>query len=170
MGHIRRVVNVMRHLLGIILGVILAAALVAGGGWGYNRLAHAMTLASPHLTGTRSLLALAALLGTGLLFGLLLAGPRVSPLATVLPGLAALAWTALYVLSQHRAIQLIPMQSSHMSRGVETLLESGVYALLGIAMIVPLFIPSRWARRRALAEEDEIEDVGATAATSSFLS
>ena len=159
----------MRHLLGVILGVILAAALVAGGGWGYNRLAHAMTLANPHLTSTPSLTVLAALLGTGLLLGLLLAGPRVSPLATVLPGLAALAWTALYVVSQHRALQLIPMKSSHMSRGVEVLLETGVYALVGIAMIVPLFIPSRWARR-ALAEEEEAEDLSATAATSSFLS
>lgn len=159
----------MRHLLGVILGVILAAALVAGGGWGYNRLAHAMTLASPHLTSTRSLLALAALLGTGLLLGLLLAGPRVSPLATVLPGLAALAWTALYVVSQHRAIQLIPMKSSHVGQGAEVLLETGVYALLGIAMLIPLFIPSRWVRRR-LVDEAEVEDADATAATSSFLS
>ena len=158
----------MRHLLGVILGVVLAAALVAGGGWGYNRLAHAMTLASPHLTGTRSLLALAALLGTGLLLGLLLAGPRVSPLATVLPGLAALAWTALYVVSQHRAIQIVPMQSSHVGKGAVVLLETGVYALLGIAMLIPLFIPSRWRRR--VAYEEEAEDIAPTAATSSFLS
>ena len=159
----------MRHLLGVILGVILAAALVAGGGWGYNRLARTMTLASPHLTSTRTLLALAALLGTGLLLGLLLAGPWVSPLATVLPGLAALAWTALYVVSQHRAIQLIPMKSSHIGQGAEVLLETGVYALLGIAMLIPLFVPSRWSRRR-LAEEEEEEDAAAAAATSSFLS
>lgn len=157
----------MRHLLGVILGIILAAALVAGGGWGYNRMAHAMTMGST-LTSTRSLLVLAALLGTGLLLGLLLAGPWVSPLATVLPGLAALAWTALYVVSQHRALQLIPMKSSHVGKGAEVLLETGVYALLGIAMLVPLFVPSRW-RRPVLVDAEE-EDVRTEAATSSFLS
>lgn len=160
----------MRHLIGVILAVVLAAALVAGGGWGYNRLSYAMTLTSPHLTGTPALLALAALLGTGLLLGLLLAGPWVSPLATVLPGVAALAWTALYVVSQHRALQIIPMKSSHAGHGAELLLETGIYGLLGLAMLVPLFIPSRWARHRALAEDVEAEDVPATAATSSFLS
>jgi hypothetical protein len=160
----------MRHLLGVIFGVVLAAALVAGGGWGYNRLARAMTLASPHLTSTRSLLALAALLGTGLLLGLLLAGPWVSPLATVLPGLAALGWTALYVVSQHRAIQLVPLKSSHAGQGAEVLLETGVYALLGIAMLIPLFVPSRWRRRRPVEDEMEEDDNSPTAATSSFLS
>ena len=158
----------MRHVLGVILGVIMAAALVAGGGWGYNRLARAMTLASPHLTSTRTLLALAALLGTGLLLGLLLAVPWVSPLATVLPGLAVLGWTALYVVSQHRALQLIPSQSGHIGQGAQVLLETGVYALVGIAMLIPLFIPSRW-RRPPLIDEEE-EEATAAAATSSFLS
>lgn len=158
----------MRHLLGVILGVILAAALVAGGGWGYNRLAHTVALSSPHLTSTRSLLALGALLGTGLLLGLLLAGPRVSPLATVLPGLAALGWTAAYVVSQHRAVQIIPMKSSHVAQGAEVLLETGIYALLGMAMLIPLFVPSRW-RRPVLAGEEE-EELAGEPATSSFLS
>jgi hypothetical protein len=159
----------MRHLLGVILGVLLGAALVAGGGWGYNRLARAMTMASPNLTDTRLLLALAALLGTGLLLGLLLAGSRVSPLATALPGLAALGWTAVYVVSRNRALQYVPMKSSHVSLGAEALLETGIYALLGIAMLIPLFIPSRWRSRR-FEEEEEAEDLSTTAATSSFLS
>jgi hypothetical protein len=158
----------MRHLLGVILGIILAAALVAGGGWGYNRMAHAMTMASPNLTSTRSLLVLAALLGTGLLLGLLLAGPWVSPLATVLPGIAAIAWTALYVVSAHRALQLVPMKTSHVAKGAEVLLETGVYALVGVAMLVPLFVPSRW-RRPELVDAEE-EEIRTEAATSSFLS
>jgi hypothetical protein len=159
----------MRHLIGVILGVILAAALVAGGGWGYNRLAHTMKLAGPNLTSTGPLLALAALLGTGLLIGLLMAGPWVSPLATLLPGLAALAWTAVYVVSTHRALQFVPYKNSHMVQGAAVLLETGVYALVGIAMLVPLFVPSRWARRR-LDEDEEAEDLSASEATSTFLS
>ncbi len=156
----------MRHLFGIVLGVVLAAALFFGGGWGFHRLVSLTNVTSSQLTSTHGLTSLAALLGTGLLLGLLMAAPRVSPLATAVPGVAALAATALYVASPSRAISLIPMKTTTYGLGAHTLLGSGVYALLGLAMIIPLFVPSRWRKHPT---DDEEEPMG-MAAASSYLS
>lgn len=156
----------MRHLYGIGLGIVMAAALFVGGGWGFYRLSTLMGTTSPHLTGMRGLTSLGALLVTGLLLGVLMAAPWVSPLATTLPAVAALGWTALYVVSTSRAVNLIPMKSSNIGHGAHTLLATGAYALVGAAMLIPLFVPSRWRGRYSEAGD---ESVG-VAAASSYLS
>lgn len=135
----------MRHVIGLVLAVILAAVLFGGAGWGTWRLM-ALHAVGTSLTGKPGLLAVAALAGTGLLLGLLLVVPAVSPLAAGLPGLALLAWSVLLVVSTARADRLIPPHS-HAAIGLHTLLTSGVLAVLGVVMIVPLFVPSRWRRR-----------------------
>ena len=156
----------MRHLFGIILGIVATAALFFGGGWGYHRLSLLMTATRPHLTSTRGLTSLGALLATGLLIGILMAVPRISPLATALPAVAALAVTALYAAEPGRALRLMPLKTSGYGLGAHTLLAAGVYGLIGMAMIVPMFVPSRWRRRDV--EQDE-ETIG-MAAESSYLS
>jgi hypothetical protein len=118
---------------------------------------------NPHLTGTRGLTSLGALLATGLLIGILMAVPRFSPLATALPGVAALAVTGLYVASPSHVLRLIPLKASNFGLGAHILLASGVYALIGAAMIVPLFVPSRW-RKRQVGEDEE--PIGMAAASS----
>ena len=99
-------------------------------------------------------LTLAALAGTGLLIGILLAAPPVSPIATGLPGLALLGWTGLMVVRSSEAVRLIPMSSLQASAGIHTMLLNGVLGLLGAVLIVPMFVPSRWRRREV--EEDFI--------------
>src|SRR5262245_26598085 len=141
----------MRHLIGLILGLALAAALFFAAGWGAE---HVPALAG-HGTGVPSrttLIGLATMLGTGLLLGILLAVPAVSPLATGLPGLVLLGWTALLALSSHRALAWIPLQGHTFGAGFRILLLNGTLALAGMAMIVPMFLPSRW--RRASSDED----------------
>ncbi len=155
----------MRHLVGIVLGIVMAAALFLGGGWGFHRLSN-LSATNAHLTSTSGLTALAALLATGLLLGVLMAAPRISPLATALPGIAALAATGLYAVSPHRTLDLIPMKNSTFGLGAHTLLVTGVYALLGAAMLIPMFVPSRW-RRQPIDEEEESMGM---AAASSYLS
>jgi hypothetical protein len=105
-------------------------------------------------------LALAAVAGTGLLLGLLVVGPLVSPLAAGLPGLALLSWTGLLVWRPATALRLIPMHGREMGDGFQLLLTSGVLALLGAAMIVPLFVPSRWRRRRRAVAYQDYGDYG----------
>jgi hypothetical protein len=136
----------MRHFFGIVLAIVLAGLLFVAAGWGEARLA----LAHSHhlsLTSGRSLAALAALLVTGLVLGILLAAPAVSPLAAGLPGIALLAWSALFVASSGRATRLIPLHTHSFAAGFSSLLTTFVLALAGAVMIVPLFIPSRWRSR-----------------------
>ena len=155
----------MRHLYGIALAVVLSAAVFFGGGWGFHRL-HS-TVPTPMATdlpasggsllnATGLMLGLAVLLGVGLLAGLLLIVPWVSPLAAGLPGLGLIAWTALYVVSVTKAIHYIPMRGQAYGAGFEAMGISGVLGLAGIVLLMPLFIPSRW--KRDLLAEDEYAD------------
>jgi hypothetical protein len=146
----------MRHVLGVVLAPVMFAAVFVGGGWGVEKLttlrASGASLTSPH-----GVTALAVVAGVGLLAGLLLAVPVVSPLAAGLPGLVLLGWTALLAVSERRAIQLVPLHAHSFAVGFGAMLTSGVLALVGAAMIVPLFVPSRW-RRRYSGDDDYYAD------------
>ena len=163
----------MRHFAGIVLAIVAALAVFFGAGWGYLRLlrvpaAHEAVASLPGGGGSllhnhRVLFALAALLAVGLLIGLLMAVPWISPLASGLPGLALLALTGFYLAGVHHAVHLIPLRSRPYGLGFEALLTNGMLALIGLAMIIPLFVPSRWRRRAAAV------DTGAPAAESGLL-
>ena len=149
----------MRHRIGFVLAVIMAGVLFFPGAWGYLRLlrlpvpadqlsnlpAGGGSLLSDH----HMLLALAALAGTALLAGLLIAVPRVSPLAAGLVGLVLLGWTALYLVNVRQGVDLIPLRSDPFGAGFEAMLFSGILGAAGLAMILPMFVPSRWRARRA---------------------
>jgi hypothetical protein len=147
----------MRHLMGFILAATAAAAIFFGGGWG---IAH-MSAVTTHGTGLPSqtaMEALAAVIGTGLFVGILVAAPLVSPLATSLPGLGMLALTVLLALHPSRATALIPLQSMAFGAGFKTMLTTGLLGFAGAAMIFPLLVPSRWHRPRAEEEDEDDED------------
>jgi hypothetical protein len=147
----------MRHLVGFILAVALGAALFFGVGWGFS---HLTSLAVPGtgLTSPTGLMALSALAATGLFLGIVIAVRAISPLASGLPGLALLAGSALLAVREHQALRWIPLQDHSYGAGFRALLVSGVLALLGAAMIVPLFVPARWrAAPREGIEEDDSE-------------
>lgn len=149
----------MRHIAGLFLALAISAALFFGGGWGIYRfsLAADRGLQSAHaLTDLHNVLPLAALLGTGLLLGILLAVRRVSALATGLPGLLLLGWSGLVIVRGRHALSYVPMQGSHYAAGFTTMASSGVIALLGAGMIIPLFMPARW--RSASTEVEEYDD------------
>jgi hypothetical protein len=96
-----------------------------------------------------------AVAGVGVLLGILLAVPGISPLAAGLPGIAALGWTAAFAVSPRRAAGLIPLQGHSYAAGFGSLLTTGMLALAGAVMIVPLCIPSRWRRR--YIEDDDVD-------------
>ena len=145
----------MRHLVGVVLAIVMAAAVFFAASWGYLRLG--LGSARPailpggggSLFSDRDLLeGFGAVLGVGLLAGIMMAAPRISPLASGLPGLALLGWTGLYLGSVRRAVQYIPLKTHSFGMGFETMLFDGVLAMAGLAMIIPLFVPSRWRRPR----------------------
>jgi hypothetical protein len=145
----------MRHLIGILLAVVMAAVLFFAGAWGYLRLTALTTPLSRLPAGGGSLLSdhrmlagLAAVAGAGLLAGVLVAVPRISPLAAGLPGLLLLGLTVLYLVSVRHAVHLIPLKSHPYGAGFEAMLVHGILGAAGLAMIIPMFVPSRWRARR----------------------
>jgi hypothetical protein len=150
----------MRHFIGLILGLALAAAVFFGGGWGAE---HVSALAghSVGLPSRSGLIGLAAMLGVGLLIGILIAVPAISPLAAGVPGLVLLGWTALLAVSSHRALAWIPLQGHAFGLGFRALLLSGVLALAGMAMIVPLFLPARWHGTRGYEDDSDVLELPA---------
>jgi hypothetical protein len=145
----------MRHLIGILLAVVLAGVLFFAGAWGYLRLTALTTPLSRLPAGGGSLLSdhrmlagLIAVAGTGLLAGILIAAPRVSPLAAGLPGLLLLGLTVFYLVSVRHAVHLIPLKTHPYGAGFEAMLVHGILGAAGLAMIVPMFVPSRWRARR----------------------
>ncbi len=166
----------MRHLIGVALAIVLAAAVFFAASWGYLKLligpakGGVLPAAGGSLIHNHAVLeGFGVLLAVSLLTGILMAVPWISPLASGLPGLVLLAWTGLYLFSVRRAVQYIPLKSRSYGIGFEALLFDGVLALVGLAMIIPLFVPSRWRRRPAgsvpasyEATPDGYPDLGAT--------
>src|ERR1017187_9460412 len=97
----------MRHLVGVILAIVMAAVLFFAASWGYLKLETSrVALGALPPGGGASLWhdpavleGFGALAATGLVAGILIAVPRISPLAAGLPGLVLLAWTGLYLSS-----------------------------------------------------------------------
>ena len=151
----------MRQLVGLMLAIVMAAAVFFAASWGYLKLLILPAGVGRLPAGGGSLLhnhavleGFGVMLGVGLLAGLLIAVPRISPLAAGLPGLALLGWTGLYLFSVRHAVQYIPLKSRPYGIGFEALLFDGVLALVGMAMVIPLFVPSRWRGRREASEPE----------------
>jgi hypothetical protein len=173
-------VSNMRHRIGLVLAVVLAGVLFFPGSWGYLRLLR-LPATGDQLSGLPAgggsllsnhhvLLALAALAGTALLAGLLIAVPWFSPLAAGLPGLLLLGWTGLYLANVRQGVDLIPLRADPFGAGFEAMLFDGVLGAAGLAMILPMFVPSRWRTRPAQAAIEttagpELEDQPTTQLT-----
>jgi hypothetical protein len=155
----------MRHLYGVGLAVLLAAGVFFGAAWGYVWVFNGVEASAATSSGqppadggglpaaggslfqnAHVMVGGGALLAVGLAAGLLMVIPRVSPLAAGLPGLVLVAWTVLYASDVKEAVRLIPLKSGDSGTGFELLLFSGLLGAAGLAMIAPLFIPSRWRR------------------------
>jgi hypothetical protein len=161
----------MRHRIGIVLAVVMAGVVFFPGAWGYLRLlrlpASADQLSNLPADGGsllhdhHVLLALGALIGTALLAGILIVVPRISPLAAGLPGLLLLGWTTLYLVSVRQGVDLIPLRSDPFGAGFEAMLFNGILGAAGLAMILPMFVPSRWRVRQG----DDSETTGGATGT-----
>jgi len=149
----------------------MTAVMFFAGAWGYLQLlrlpvppgqANALPAGGGSLlSNSTALLALAALVATALLAGVLAVVPWFSPLASGLPGLLLIGWTAVYFVSVRRAVEFIPLRSHSFGAGWEGLLFNGILGAVGVVMIFPMFIPSRWrgpARAERGAFTSDVDD------------
>jgi len=158
----------VRHLIGIGLAIGLAAAVFFAASWGYVRLlripvvnggASTLPASGGSLLHSNSVLeAVGALAWPALFAGICIAVRRISPLAAGLPGLALLGWTIVYGFNVSRAVHYIPLRGDAFGYGFEAMGINGLLAAAGAALVVPLFIPSRWrsqARPLGIARMDD---------------
>jgi hypothetical protein len=156
----------MRHRIGIGLAVVISAAIFFGGGWAFNRLftrnlgsEWSLPAGGGNFTSNSVVTSgLAAMAGVALLIGLALVIRWVSPLATGLPGLVLLAWTALYVVGPARAVHYIPLKAHNVGLGFAGLGTTGILGAAGVVLVMPLFLPSRW--RRPVSDDAGADDIG----------
>jgi hypothetical protein len=73
------------------------------------------------LSDHRTVAALIAVAVTGLLAGILVAAPRISPVAAGLPSLLMSGWAVLYVVSTRHAVGLVPLKSHVYGAGSEAM-------------------------------------------------
>ncbi|HYK31338.1 MAG TPA: hypothetical protein VEV63_05220 [Streptosporangiaceae bacterium] len=154
-----------RHLVGLLLALGVLAMLFFGTAWSVGRIVvlrgTVTALGTENaLTSTRGLIAVGVLVATGLVLGIFLAVPAISPLATGLPGLILLGWSALVVIHSRYAVRYLPMPGSHFTTGLTYLLFNGVLGLIGAAMIIPMLVPSRWRSRHEYVDERDDDNVG----------
>ena len=148
----------VRHLYGTALAIVMILVMYFGAAWGYLQLlklpvppGQASALPADGgslLSNSTALLALSVLVVTAVMAGVLAVVRWVSPLASGLPGLLLLAWTALYLVNVRHAVDLIPLRSHAFGAGWEGLLFNGILGAVGAVMVFPLFIPSRWRLAR----------------------
>ena len=159
----------VRHLYGTALAVVMILVMYFGAAWGYLQLlklpvppgqASALPAGGGSLlSNSTALLALAVLVVTALMAAVLAVVRWVSPLASGLPGLLLLAWTALYLVNVRHAVELIPLRSHAFGAGWEGLLFNGILGADGAVMVFPLLIPSRWRWARPVDSDTLTRDV-----------
>lgn len=143
--------NGTRHLLGAIAGIVaipVVSALVFGG------LSLVLRAYSTFALGTNLYTAGAAVV-VGAVVVALLAGTRISPLASLIPGLVFTAAGALAVVAPRTSFSIAShVPSGRISLGpslvvsptliVQNALSSGAFLLVGVVLLVASMAPSRW--------------------------
>ncbi|NUS02877.1 MAG: hypothetical protein HOV97_09935 [Nonomuraea sp.] len=120
---------------GLLLPPLIAAGLMYGVGEITRTMAVAFSVSWPGL-------GVVAAAGAGLAF---LAGSRLSPLASLLGGLAFTALGAVPVI-ELRGTRVIPdgLLPGSLASGLQTVTYSGVMLFVGVALLVVSAFPSRW--------------------------
>lgn len=149
----------VRHILGFFLGIVLTPALAYAAGWGATRSESAVDPLAHTITDETRLYGAFALMGAvGLVIGVIIVAKWASPMISFIPGLAFIAWSAFFLFAPPTALDLpgeIP-PGGDLDDGLRTLLGSGVFALLGLALLVPAWTGWRW--RRAARLDEPVED------------
>lgn len=136
----------MRHFVGLLSGLILGLVLVVATGWAFAHLRGLYTAGLGLLQGSGPL-AVAGLVGVGLLVALVAVPPRLTPMLPFGAALVVGSLTAVSVAQMHLVERLPSVPGSE---GALVLLPLGVFVPVVVVLVVPLFVGGRWRR-----EEEE---------------
>lgn len=147
----------MRHAFGLILGVLLTPGLLYGTAWGYVQAGQSFDGTGQEITDdTRMYGAFALLAAVGLVTGVVIVARWASPLVSLVPALALLGLSGYFLVDPGRVLDLpgeVP-PAGDLDTGLRLLLGSGVYAMIGFALLMPTWAPRRWGSRREVEEAD----------------
>ncbi|GAA2624001.1 hypothetical protein SMC26_25935 [Actinomadura fulvescens] len=139
--------NGARHGLGVLAGVIATPLVGAGLALGFERLEehrrHYVQFASTTSTG---LVAGAVLALTAVVVAVLVAS-RLSPLASLIPGVAFAAYGVVWLLKPIWASDKVDVLPDRYTSPVMTMSLLGVPFLVGVVLLAGSLVPSRWRSR-----------------------
>jgi hypothetical protein len=149
----------VRHILGFLLGIVLTPAMAYAAGWGATRSDSAVDPLAHTITDrTRLYGAFALMAAVGLGTGVIIVAKWASPLISLVPALAFIAWSGFFLIAPQTALDLpakIP-PGGDLDDGLRTLLGSGVLAMLGFALLTPAWTGWRW--RPAARADQPVEE------------
>ncbi|MEV0586391.1 hypothetical protein [Nonomuraea sp. NPDC050310] len=133
----------MRHWIGAIAGLLLTPVLFAGLTYGAGRAVRGWSLHYLPWIGLSALLATAVVAG-------ILAGSRISPLASLVPGLALLVVGVMHQLSVLvgglPVAELERALPTDLRNGYLATARSGMIVLVGALLVVASTAPARWRK------------------------
>ncbi|MFI0449848.1 hypothetical protein [Actinomadura sp. 6N118] len=148
----------VRHAFGFLLGVLLAPALVYGSAWGYVQAGQSFDGTGQQITdSTRMYGAFALLAAVGLIVGVIIVARWASPLVSLVPALTLIGFSVYFLIDPGRVLDLpdkVP-PGGELDSGLRMLLGTGVYAMMGFALMAPTWAPRRWSGRRS---DDDLEE------------
>ncbi|MFI6323012.1 hypothetical protein ACIBG8_36155 [Nonomuraea sp. NPDC050556] len=141
--------NGARHALGVIAGLILTPVLAAGLSYGSSEV-----IITWQRTLATSWIGIGVVAACGVLLALM-AGSRLSPVASLIAGLAFTLVGVASPVAQTLRLDwpVVPAGMprwlpSWLAMGYSTLMYSGIFLFLGVALLVASMFPSRWRSRR----------------------
>lgn len=130
--------NSARHVLGAVLGLIAAPLAVGLVMWGMHEASTTTRLAlETSWSGVAAIVVGAALLGV-------LVGGRISPLASLIPGVIFTVIGLLWAVSAREAFDLAEELPRSIRNEVLTWGISGLFLMLGVLLVAASVPPSRW--------------------------
>lgn len=141
----------MRHFVGFLSGLILGPVLVLIAGWAFTHLRGLYTAGMGVVQGSGPL-AVAGLVGVGLLVAMVAVPARLTPMLPFGAALTVGALSAASVWWMHLLARLPVVPGSE---GAQTLLPLGVFVPLVVVLVAPLFVGGRWRRREEGPTEEE---------------
>jgi hypothetical protein len=145
----------VRHTFGFLLGIVLTPALAYAAGWGSSNSDSAVDPLAHTITDkTRLYGAFATMAAAGLVTGVVIMAKWASPMVSLVPALGFIAWSVWFLFAPGSALDLtgtVP-PAGDLDEGLRTLLGSGVFALIGFALLMPAWTGWRW-RPKPRADE-----------------